>query len=88
VLLLHSCRLHATACLKTLVAQGGGRASCHVTWPLLRRARPQILLQRKLLLLPSKIAVHPSSVISLAELTPRFDERTNAIHLTVSGARA
>lgn len=45
---------------------------------------PQILLHRKLLLLPSKISMHASNAISLVEASPRFDERHGTIHLSVS----
>jgi hypothetical protein len=51
-------------------------------------APPQILTPRKLFVLPSKVAVYPSNVVSLVDVSPRFDEVKGAIYLDVSGAGA
>lgn len=47
----------------------------------------QILTPRKLFVLPSKVAVYPSNVVSLVDVSPRFDEVKGTIHLDVSSCQ-
>lgn len=44
----------------------------------------QILTQRKLFILPSKVSVYPSNAISLNDVAPRFDEVRGTLHLEAS----